>query len=145
LLLRKGHGVTKVDGTWIEDNGMPSAKEQQEKSLFCVNLKDDPSFVNTILEMGERYCQDAVLIIPKGGEGVYLIGTNNSEFPGYGTKVDQGTIKYGDEEPEFKTRIGGRPFSAVTEDLETYKSLSHWGRMAVTGIEAKYQKKIKNK
>ncbi len=150
-LLKSGYGVTKVDGAWIEDYGMPTAKEEKEKSLFCVNLEDSPTFIQDILDLGERYCQDAVLVIPKGGAGVYLMGTNNSEFPSYGVKIDQGNISFGDEGSEFKTRVKGRPFSAspdeeeITEELETYKTLSRWGRMAVTGIAASDQKKIKNK
>ena len=145
------YGVTKVDGAWIEDYGLPSAKEEKEKSLFAVNLGDDPNFVDMILDLGERYCQDAVLIIPKGGKGVYLMGTNNAEFPSYGKKIDQGSVSFGDEGAEFMTRVKGRPFSAspdeedLTEELETYKTLSRWGRMAVNGIAASYRKKIKNK
>jgi len=149
-LLRSGYGVTKVAGTWVEDYGLASAKEHQEKSLFVVNLEDDPMFIESMVDLGERYCQDAVLIIPEHGKGAYLIGTNNSEFPSYGVKVDQGDIKFGEEDTEFKTRVGGRPFSAspdedLTEDLETYNQLSGLSRMAVKGIQDGFKKKIKDK
>ena len=150
VMLRSGYGVTKVSGTWVEDFGLPTAKEHQEKSLFVVNLEDDPLFIERIIELGERYCQDAVLVLPAGGKGVYLIGTNNSEFPGLGEKIDQGNVKFGVEDTEFKTRVKGRPFSAspdedLTEDLDTYDKLSGWSRMATKGLQDTFKKKIKDK
>ena len=132
------YGVTNVDGSYIEDFNTPEAYEVAEDSFFVVNLKDDPDFAKYIVILGEDFCQDAVLIIPKGGQGAYLHGTNNSEFPGYGRRVQAGDLSFG-REKEFMTKVGGRPM-AFTEELETYKKLSRAGRMTVKAIAKKILK-----
>jgi len=133
-LLAMGYGVTKVDGSYIEDFNTPAAKEVSENSLFCANIKDDPEFVKTVQKLGEKYCQDSVLIIPKGTKNAYLYGTNNAEFPGYKQSIDVGDAKFG-EEAEFMTKIGGRSVTMAEEQLlEVYKDLSRNQRMAVKAI-----------
>jgi len=137
-LLAMGIGVTKVDGSYIEDFDTPKAVEVSEASLFCVNLKDDKNFAATIQRLGEKYCQDSVLIIPKGGQGAYLFGTNNAEFPGYGSKVSVGDVKFG-EESEFMTKVRNRPFTFnESATLETYQDLSRNQRMAVKAIAREF-------
>jgi len=137
-LLSLGYGVTKANGSYIEDYDTPEAFEVSEDSYFVVNLNDDPSFVHSITTLGEKYCQDSVLVIPQGGEGAYLYGTNNSEFPGYGKKVAVGRRDFG-REKEFMTKIKNRPFT-FGEGLETYKKLSKNERMAVKAIAKKVLK-----
>lgn len=131
-LLAAGYGVTKVDGSYIEDFDTPEAMEVSEDSFFVVNLKDIPDFFSDVESLGRKFCQDSVLMIPQGGKGAYLLGTNNSEFPGLGEKISVGDLKMG-EEAEFMTRVGGRPFTA-TEGLQTYKDLSRNERLAVKKI-----------
>ena len=63
-----------------------------EDSWFVVNSKDDSNFISTIVKLGGMYCQDSIAILEKGGKNSYLIGTNNSEFPGYGEKITFGNI-----------------------------------------------------
>lgn len=144
-LLAMKYGVTKVDGSYIENFNMPTAKEVSEDSLFCVNLHDDSNFVETIQKLGEKYCQDSVLIIPMGAKGAFLLGTNNTEFPGYGESVDVGDAKFG-EEAEFMSRVGGRPISMGEEKLlEVYGDLSRNQRMAVEAIARSFLKENKRK
>ena len=137
-LLSLGYGVTKAKGSYIENFNTPEAFEVSEDSMFVVNLEDDPSFVDSITTLGEKYCQDSVLIIPKGAKGAYLMGTNNSEFPGYGNKVEVGERDFG-REKEFMTKVRNRPFT-FGEGLETYKKLSRNERMAVKAIAKKVLK-----
>ena len=137
-LLSLGYGVTDVDGSYIEDFNTPEAYEVAEHSFFVVNLEGDPNFTKLIIDLGEEFCQDAVLVVPKGGEGAYLHGTNNSEFPGYGQRVEAGDLSFG-REKEFMTKVGGRPM-AFTEELETYKKLSRLERMAAKAIAKKILK-----
>jgi len=133
-LLAMKYGVTKVDGSYVEDFNTPAAKEVSENSLFTVNLQDNPGFVEDIQKLGEKYCQDSVLIIPQGAKGAYLYGTNNTEFPGYGQSVSVGDAKFG-EEAEFMTKVGGRPVTMGEEQLlEVYEDLSKNQRMAVKAI-----------
>ena len=131
-LMSLGYGVTSVDGSYIENFNTPEAYEVAEHSFFVVNLEDDPDFAKYIVDLGDEFCQDAVLIIPKGGQGAYLHGTNNSEFPGYGQKVPAGDLSFG-KEKEFMTKVRGRPV-AFTEELETYKKLSRMERMSARAI-----------
>ena len=136
-------GVTKVDGSYIENFDTPQAVEVSEDSLFCVNLKDDQNFFQTVQRLGEKYCQDSILCIPKGGKGAYLMGTNNAEFPGLGQQVPVGDAKFGGE-AEFMSRVGNRPmtFAEGQDDeavvLETYQDLPRNQRMAVMAITKKF-------
>jgi hypothetical protein len=103
-----GYGVTSVLGSYVEDYMQNTAREVKEASLFVVNLNDDPDFFAQIENLGQYFCQDSVLMIPKGGKGAYLLGTNNSSFPGFGQKSETGEFA-GGEEGEFMTRVGDRP------------------------------------
>ena len=134
MLLGLDYGITKVDGSFVENFEQPDAVEVKESSLFVVNLYDEPNFVDKVTRMAEKYCQDAVLIIPLGGKDAYLMGTNNSDYPGYGEKEVVGNLKMG-KEAEFMTRVKGRPYTfTVTESLETFKGLTRLEKMAVRSI-----------
>ena len=132
MLLGFDYGVTAVDGSYIENFEQPDQIEVKEDSLFVVNLNDDPDFTRNVQEMAEKFCQDSVIIIPQGGKAAYLHGTNESDFPGYGEKVEVGDLKMG-KEAEFMTRVGKRPFT-FGEGLETYDKLSRLEKMAVKSI-----------
>ncbi len=131
-LLSMKYGVTKVKGSYIEDFDTPQAVEVRENSLLVVNLEEDLNFVSNIVMLGKKFCQDSVLIIPQGGEGAYLHGTNNSEFPGLDQKVEVGSLKMGSED-EFMTRVDNRPFT-FSEGLDTYKRLGRLERQAVDAL-----------
>lgn len=136
-LLGLGYGITKVDGSYIEDFETPLAKEVKEDSLFCVNLNDDVDFVERLASLSEKFCQDSIIVFPKGGKGAHLIGTNNAEYPGYGKKAMQGDLSMG-QEAEFMTRVNNRPFTTKEGiELETYKKLPRLQRMAVRSIQKK--------
>jgi len=135
MLLGFDYGVTAVDGSYIENFEQPDQIEVKEDSFFVVNLNDDPDFVRNVQEMAEKFCQDSVIIIPQGGEAAYLYGTNESDFPGYGEKVEVGGLKMG-KEAEFMTRVNKRPFT-FSEGLETYGKLSRLEKMVVKTIRKK--------
>tara|TARA_B100000287_G_scaffold63213_1_gene54943 strand:+ start:150 stop:794 length:645 start_codon:yes stop_codon:yes gene_type:complete len=108
-LLKMGYGVTRVDGSYIENfDDVDNRKEVKEQSFFVVNLRDDPDFNNNINRLGQMFCQDSVLLIPQGGDGAFLLGTNES-WPGLGEKEDVGRFVAG-KEAEFMSRVKGRPF-----------------------------------
>jgi hypothetical protein len=80
------------------------------------------------------FCQDSVLMIPQGGDGAYLLGTNNSEWPGLGNREMVGKFRAG-EEAEFMTKVKKRPFT-FNENLQTLSDLpknSKW----IVSIRAK--------
>lgn len=131
-LLASGYGVTAVDGSYIENFQTPQAVEVREDSFFVANMVEDPRFVDTIIKLGQKFCQDSVLLIPRGGEGAYLLGTNNGQFPGLGNRIDVGNMHMG-EEAEFMTKIRNRPV-VFKEELETYSKLTRLERMAVKAL-----------
>ena len=138
----KDYGVTKIIGTYVENYGDSEREvEVKEVSWFVTNLKDRPEFIQDVIDLGEEYCQDSVAIIPKGGEGAYLIGTNRSDFPGYGVKAPLGDYRPG-REAEFMSRIRNRPFTlGEVKNMETYKDLSINAKWVVAKITERLSKK----
>ena len=137
-LLKLGYGVTAVDGTFVENFDTPKAVEVKEDSLLVVNLTDDPSFYDQIKNLGKKYCQDSVLIVPQGGKDVKLYGTNSSQFPGLDQEVSIGNFIYG-KNAEIMTKVNNRPIT-TKEGLETYSKLSRLEKMAVSAIAQKILK-----
>ena len=140
-LLRKGYGVTRVDGSYIEDFGdIDKQKEVSEESFFVVNLKNSSDFNLVISKLGQMFCQDSVLMIPKGGTAAYLLGTNNS-WPGLGKQEPVGEFT-GGKEAEFMSRVRNRPFIfKEINEQERYSDLGRNARWAVTKIAEKVWKK----
>ena len=132
LLLGENFGVTKVDGSYIENFKELNAVEVKEDSFFVVNLKGNSNFNKKIIELGTMFCQDSVLIIPKGGKGAFLYGTNHAQFPSLGKSIPVGDLKLG-VESEFMSRVGNRPFV-----FETYKDYSRLQKMAIKAIQKQY-------
>ena len=125
------YGVTKVQGTYIENYKEENAIEVKEPSFFVHNHKNDPKFFANLEMLAQKFCQDSVLLVPQAGEGAYLKGTNNS-WPGLGADEPVGSFTAG-KEAEFMTRVKGRPV-VFKEELETYKSQSRLSRMAISAI-----------
>ena len=137
-LLGRGYGVTRILGSYIENFETPKAVEVAEESFFVSNRKDDPDFALEIARLGEDFDQDSVLIVLKGAENAYLLGTSpEGEFPQYGKKESVGALKMGDE-AEFMSRIGGRPYTfspkEMNEELEVFENLSRNAKMAVKSM-----------
>ena len=115
-LMLLGYDITKVKGTTIENYLQDNAVEVKEDSWFVVNTKDDSDFISNIVKLGAMYCQDSIAILEKGGKNSYLVGTNNSDFLGYGEKETFGNLTFGNQH-QFMTKVGNRPF--VMESFET--------------------------
>jgi hypothetical protein len=118
VLLDKGYGIQKIKGSYLEHFQTAHQKEVQEASFFVVNRNQDEDFFNNIIKFGTYFCQDSVLLKPKG-QDAYLMGTNNSDWPGRGNKEHLGKFK-GGEPNEFMSRVGKskRPFT-FGEDFNT--------------------------
>jgi len=137
-LLSLGYGVTAVDGSFIENYGnLDKQVEVKEDSFFVVNLNDSPDFIESITNLGSKYCQDSVLIIPPGGNGAYLHGTNTSDFPGMASTIEVGDF-FGGSEAEFMTRVRGRPMvfkeGQGEYKLDIYENYSRNSRMVMRVI-----------
>ena len=141
-LLERGYGVTDVDGTYVEDFGTKAAKEVKEDSFFVVNLNDDPSFKGFLNGLSEHFCQDSFLYVNRGGESSVLIGTNNSEFPGFGNEAPMGSF-LGGKEGEFMTRVGKskRPIK-FAEGLDTKKKSQNNTKFLISKFSKELLKEI---
>jgi hypothetical protein len=136
-LLLFGYSVTNVKGSYIENYLQDNEIEVLEDSYFVVNTNDDSKFEKNLTTLGILFCQDTVMFIKDGGQHVYLKGTNNSDYPGFGDIDVKGKISFG-KEGEFMTKIGNRPFV-----IESFKSLqnnsknlvSKYGRPIIEQIE----------
>lgn len=131
-LLYLGYGVSAVRGSFIENFGTSAAVEVAEESFFVVNIKNDSNFKNNIEFLGQKFCQDSVLIIPKGGKGAYVLGTNKTSDPGLGNKKLIGDLSFG-KESQFMTRIGKskRPFT-FSESLDVFSKYGWAGKLGIT-------------
>ena len=144
FLLSQGYGVKNVQGSYIENFGSIDPdkvpREVKENSFFVVNLKNDPEFFQEIINLGKRFCQDSVILIPKGKEG-YLYGTNKT-YPGLDQKETVGKFM-GGETGEFMSRIGGRPFvMKEDEETKTYEDLPGKQRQAAKLIAQRVDREI---
>lgn len=113
-LLTLGYGVTNIHGSWIEGLGGGDSVEVAEESFFVVNLNNDESFFDNLFKLSEYFNQDSFLYKQKGDDTAYLVGTNNSDFPGYGKKVPTGTLTT--LPSKFMSRIKNAAFAFVDKD-----------------------------
>jgi len=143
VLFEKGYGVTDVDGTYVEDFGTKAANEVKEDSFFVVNLNDDPSFKSFLTGLSEHFCQDSFLYVDRGGENSVLVGTNNSEFPGFGNEASMGSF-VGGKEGEFMTRVGKskRPIK-FAEGLDTKTKSQNNTKFLISKFSKELLKEIK--
>ena len=144
-LLSQGYGIKNVQGSYIENFGSidPNKipREVKENSFFVTNLNNDPEFFEQIINLGKRYCQDSVILIPKGEEA-YLYGTNKT-YPGLDQKETVGKFM-GGETGEFMSRIKSRPFvMREQEQTKTYEDLPGKQRQAVKLIAKRVGNAIK--
>ena len=143
-LLGRGYGITRILGSYIENFETPKAIEVAEESFFVSNRKEDPDFALEIAKLGEDFDQDSVLIVDKGAQDAYLLGTSpEGEFPQYGKKESVGALKMGDE-AEFMSRVSGRPYTfnpkEMNEELEVFENLSRNAKMAVKSMMSRREK-----
>jgi hypothetical protein len=115
-LMFLGYGVIGIKGAYVEFFLSNKLIEVKEDSYFVVNISNDPLFIKNIKKLGEVFCQDSVLIIECGGNHSYLVGTNKSNFPGYGEVISVGTFN-----PATESDLTG--FGSQTFSLETLSSI----------------------
>jgi hypothetical protein len=144
FLLSQGYGIKNVQGSYIENfNSIDPEKiprEVKEASFFVTNLNNDSEFAEQIINLGKRFCQDSVIIVPKGEEG-YIYGTNKT-YPGLDQKETVGKFM-GGETGEFMSRINSRPFvMKEDEGTKTYEDLPGKQRQAVKLIAQRVDREI---
>ena len=129
-LNHKRYLTTSVKGSYIENYGSKNAVEVGEHVYFVLDSQDTGNLEKDLRELGEDFCQDSILFIPKGGTTGILWGTSNPEcksdapYPPYGQKEVLPNAIWG-KEAQFMTKIRGRPFlfkeSVENGDIVEYK------------------------
>ena len=124
ILLGLGYGVTKIDGSYIENYGSKDAIEVKEESYIVIDLKDTGNLEKDLIKLGQKYEQDSITYQEKDGM-YYLISTNEcpNGYPGngkIGKKIKLGKPMYG-KDGEFFSSVKGRPFvfENINENIET--------------------------
>jgi hypothetical protein len=112
-LLKKGYGVTKIKGTYIENYKSDNEIEVQEDSYMVIDLSDKGTLKKDLIELGTLFEQDSITYQEKDGN-YYLISTNECPegYPGFGKigkELKLGKTIYG-KKGEFHSKINGRPF-----------------------------------
>jgi hypothetical protein len=111
----KRYDITSVKGSCIENYGSPNAEEVGEDVFFVVDSNDTGNLEKDLRELGSKYCQDFIMIIPKGGTTGIMWGTSKPEcesknpYPKYGEKEVLPNAVWG-KEGQFMTKVRGRPF-----------------------------------
>ena len=123
-LLKAGYGVTKIDGTYIENYGKSNAIEVREESYIVVDLKDSGLLKKDLIKFGLEFEQDSITFQAKDGD-YYLISSNKcgDGYPGngiVGKEVKLGKPFFG-KDGEFHSKVNGRPFvfESINEDLKS--------------------------
>ena len=129
--LSKKYNITVVQGKYIEDYGTNDAKEVGEVTFFVVDQDDTGNLERDITQAGIDWYQDSVLFVEKGAKNGRLIGTNDSDFPGYKKVIKVGNPIFG-KSGEFMTKMRGRPFVFEEVVITEHKAqkLSRMGEWA---------------
>ena len=141
MILAKGHGITKVKGSWIENGDT----EVGEASYYVVDLKDSGNLKKDLIKIAAKFEQDAITYADAGGD-YYAISTNKcpESWPGNGTVGKEeklGSPKFGKTGIEGFSRVNGRAFVFETFQLET--KISHYPTeiRSITKIAERYPDK----
>ena len=132
--LSKNYNITVVQGKYIEDYGSADAKEVGEVTFFVVDHNDTGNLEKDVTQAGIDWYQDSVLFIEKGAKNGRLIGTNDSDFPGFKKVIKVGNPVFG-KSGEFMTKMKGRPFVFEEVVITEHKSqklsrMGEWARSA---------------
>ena len=126
-LIQMGYSVTAIDGVYIENYGMPNAQEVKEKSFIVFDHNKSGRLKRDLITLGKKYEQDSITFNSVKDGNYYLIGTNETGYPGLGNQEILGKPMFG-EDGTFHSKVKGRPFvftlpklpNKVNEDLNTF-------------------------
>ena len=118
-LLKRGYGVTKVKGSWMENGDI----EVGEESFFVTDLKDTGKLKKDLIALGAEFDQDAITYADKGDD-YYAISTNEcpQAWPGFGKlkkSAKLGKPTFGKTGVDGFSRVGGRAFVFKENYIDT--------------------------
>lgn len=138
-LLKKGYGITKVKGTYIENYNTPNAKEVKEDSYLVVDLENSGNLKKDLIKLGSEFEQDSITYQNNETGKYYLISTNKCPegYPGsgkIGVEIKLGKSLFG-KDGEFHSKVNGRPFVFESFNSELHK-FSDFGPTHIRSILA---------
>jgi hypothetical protein len=114
-ILSHDYDVTDVMGKY-EETVNDKKIVVSEDSMFVVDNGDVGELEETLKELGEKYDQESVLILPRGSmtknAKSYLVGTSKRPgvFPEYGEKLEFSSAKLGKVGEFGATHVNKKPF-----------------------------------
>lgn len=124
---KAGFGYFQLDGHYVENYGKEDAEDVNEESFFVIGKEGyDSNLFGLLKTLGSKYDQDSVLFKNGEEDEVFLVGTNNTGWPGKGKKESVGRWKP-NKAGEFYSKMKGRTFvfeSAWVQDTV----FSAWGK-----------------
>ena len=91
--------------------------EEGVNSTIVLNLQNDSRFYDNLFMLSEYYNQDGFIHKAADEEMAFLVGTNNSPFPGYAKKVEVGYL-YRKVDNELIRHVGNTVLNiSDTEDV----------------------------
>jgi len=139
-LLKLGYGVTKIDGTYIENYNTPNAIEVKEVSYIVVDINDLGSLEDDLKRLAFEFEQDSITFSLPNGE-YYLIGTNKCEdsYPGYNKTIKLGKPLFG-KDGEFHSKVNGRPF--VFESIDRFSTIKDYSISEIRSLSELSKREI---
>ncbi len=136
-VLNGRYAITTIMGSYIENCGTQNEVEVKGELFFVVNVDDLEGMEDDLRCIGEKWNQDSILFVPKGGRQGVLWGTNlnpvdKSAIPPYGKKRVLNKPLF-DADRQLIARDEARPFVFESVGLEYGKRprmafFSEWGR-----------------
>jgi hypothetical protein len=124
-LSNRGYQITDLKGIYIENYGTDDAKKVLEDSYLIVNINKYSKFSDYIINLGEEYDQDCVMLITHGGNRGYLYGTNGATFPGLGNTEELGRLKVASDGEFYSKKSGSLKFTFV-RDMNSWLPVVNW-------------------
>lgn len=108
-LLKLGYSVTAIKGVYKENYGKPDQHDVHEESFIVFDYNNSKKLESDLIKLGMKYEQDAITYANASDGKYYLIGTNETGYPGLNIKMLLGKSMFG-KDGEFYSKINGRPF-----------------------------------
>ena len=108
-LIKLGYSVTAVKGVYKENYGKSDEHEVHEDSFIVFDHRNTKDLEKNLIMLGNKYDQDSITYANVDDGKYYLIGTNETGYPGKNKRVVLGKPMFG-EDGEFHSKINGRPF-----------------------------------
>jgi len=137
------YAVIIIRGAYVENCGTQNEFEVKGDLFFAVDVDDTGQIEDDLRHLGEKWNQDSILFVPKGGKQGTLWGTSPSPIdkdanPPYGGRIilDKPVL---DDEGNLTKRCKGRPFVFESVEIE-YKKRPRMGFFSEFGRHLFMQK-----